>query len=372
MGPRSRAVVLLLLAAFAGCRDGATGPAQRALELSVSGWLERGATVRLDVRSGGDPVAPGRVTWSAEPASAAEFLAGGLARLLQTGRLEITARVDDREATNSLTVALPPYILFDDRVAGNRDIFRVRLDGTDRERITEDPADDADPTAGGGDVVFSSLRDGNAELYRIATGDIATRLTTTPDADERQPALSRDGAHLAFARAGEGTERVWTRSMLSSDDELRVTDGLDAESTIEVSPSWSPSTDRLVLTSIARGEADVWTVAATGSEASLLVGSGTAEVEPAWHPTEEKVAYAAVVVGGDTELFVADLAEGIARLTSRSGPDGQPAWLPDGRIVFTAWTGSGTALMWLDPADPELLHEIPLQDGEPRNPFGIY
>ena len=338
----------------------------------MAGWLERGATVELELRSGGEPVAPHRVTWTAEPASAAEFLAGGFARLLQTGPLEITARVVDREVTGSLTVALPPFILFDDRVSGNRDIFRVRLDGSDRDRITEDPADDADPTAGGGEVVFSSLREGNAELYRIGAGDTAIRLTTTPDADERQPALSRDGSHLAFTRASDGTERVWTRSM-STGDELRVTDGLAAESTIEVSPSWSPAADRLVLTSIARGEADIWTVGATGSDASLLVGSVTAEVEPAWHPTEEKVVYAAVIEGGDTELFAADLVEGtVTRLTDRSGPDGQPAWLSDGRIVFTAWTESGTALMWLDPADPDLIQAIPLQNGEPRNPFGIY
>lgn len=372
MRPRSRAVVLLTLAALAGCRDSSTGPAPPSLELTVSGWLERGAMVRLDVRSGSDPVAPDRVRWTAEPASAVEFLAGGLARLLETGTVDITARRDVRTATSSVTVGLPPSILFDDRVAGNRDIFRVRLDGSERERITDDPADDADPTAGGGVVVFSSLRDGNTELYRIAVGDTATRLTTTPDAEERQPALSRDGADLAFARTGAGTERVWTRSM-SNGDELRVTDGLAAESTVEVSPSWSPEADRLALTSIARGEADIWTVTATGSDASLLVGAPTAEVEPAWHPSAEKVVYAAVAGNGDGDLFLADLVEEtVTRITTRTGSDGQPAWLPDGRIVFTAWTESGTTLMWLDPADPDLVHRIPLQDSAPRNPFGIY
>ncbi|UCC24560.1 MAG: PD40 domain-containing protein [Gemmatimonadales bacterium] len=338
----------------------------------MSGWLERGAEIGLEVRLGGQLVSADEVVWSAGPATATEFLSGNRARLLEVGSLELTATVGDRSGSRTIDVVLPPQILFDDRVGGNRDIYMTRLDGSDLVRLTEDPADDSDPTAGGGWTVFSSLRDGNAELYALQDGMTGAQRLTETASDERQPALSRGGTQLAFARSEGGGNRIWTRP-LGGGPEDRVTDGLLAESGIEASPSWDPQAERLVLMSTADGNADIWSVSADGAAASLVVGTAQAEVEPAWHPDEDRVVFAATIPGEDPELFLADLAEGTTtRLTTRPGTEGQPAWLPDGRIVFTIWTESGTGLMWLDPAEPDVAYSIPVSGPLPQNPTGVH
>ena len=361
-----------LLVAFLGCDD-ATGPELEPASLSLTGWMERGAVAAADLRRGATPLSLDEATLSASPSDAVAFLGNGQLRFLRTGTVEIVAELDGETARTSVEVGLPPFILFDQIVGGNRDIYRMRLDGTEVVRLTSDAAEDAEPTAGGGAVVFTSRRDGNAELYRIPSDDTAPeRLTTTPDAEEREPALTRDGTAVAYARTGDGDPEVWT-SPLPDWNPARLTDGLGSMSAIEGSPSWSPEADRLALMSTAGGDADVWIVTAQGDPGTLLAGESGPEVEPAWHPTEDRVVLVATMATGDAELFLVDLTDGeTTRLTNRLGIDGQPAWLPDGRVVFTAWEGTTRSLRWLDPAEPGRSWEILTGATSPANPAGVY
>ena len=312
------------------------------------------------------------VTWSAAPAASASFPEPGLVRFEATGSVTLTARADGQEATTSVTISAPPDLVFDMARDGNRDIFRAALDGRDVERLTSDPTDDTDPTVGGGTLVFTSRRSGNAELFaRPIEGTQLEQLTETED-DEIQPALSRDGQRVAFASDRDGVFQVWTAA-LDGANPVRATDGLGFDAALEGSPSWAADGGTLALMSTARGNADVWTVEVPGSDGTPVADGTEPELEPAWHPTEEQLVFAAVT-DGDAELFHLDLTTGtLTRLTTRPGSDGQPAWLPDGRIVYTAWTDGEPALRWLDPADPELVQEIPIETGErPQNPHGIF
>src|SRR5690625_4538791 len=104
-----------------------------------------------------------------------------------------------------------PFVAFDLLIGGNRDIYRVDLDGSGLERLTTSPAEDREPTVAGESVVFVSYRDGNAELYALSLADpeaAPVRLTTTA-ASETQPALSPDGSRLAFMSDVSGVPRLW-------------------------------------------------------------------------------------------------------------------------------------------------------------------
>ena len=364
--PIRSALVLLLAAACGG--SGGTEPGPRSDGGSLAaivavGRLERGLPVVLRaVTSEGDTLAPRSVAWRVSPADAGT-LGGDTLRLRRAGPVQVTAIHEGDELTRTLDVAVPPTILFDMVVDGNRDIYRAALDGGDLVRLTTHAAADSDPTVAGDVVVFVSDRDGNDALYRTTlAGGGEVRLTKTSN-PEKHPTLSPDGTRLAFVR-GFGLTRLYVAAADGTGAQRPdPTHGHDG--TLEVSPAWSPDGKTLAFVSTAGGNPDLYLW--SGGKATLLEGTSGGEFEPAWSPDGQWIAFASNRTG-DTELYLLRLSDGaVTRLTERAGSDGQPAWLPDGRIVYVAYTGSTPALRWLDPERPGEVHEIPLP-GPARNP----
>src|SRR5207253_8283754 len=160
-------------------------------------------------------------------------------------------------ATEAPKVAPPPAIVFDWLRNGNRDIYRAALDGKDTVRLTSDPGDDQHPTERAGTVVFTSYRDGNGELYAVpSTGGAERRLTTTA-ANETQPALSPDGRHIAYLSDESGVPKLWLCDADGTNPRA-LTVGFGFPGSIEASPSWAPSGDRLVFVSTANGHAGLF------------------------------------------------------------------------------------------------------------------
>src|SRR2546429_9942 len=115
-----------------------------------------------------------------------------------------------RPASEGPNGAAPPAVVFDWMRNGNRDIYRAALDGRDVVRLTSDPGDDQHPTERAGAVVFTSYRDGHAQLYAVAAtgGGTARRLTNTAF-NETQPALSPDGTKIAYLTDSSGVPKLW-------------------------------------------------------------------------------------------------------------------------------------------------------------------
>ncbi len=250
-----------------------------------------------------------------------------------------------------------PALVFEAVDGGNRDLWRVSLHGGDLARLTTSTSDDTYPTVGGGRVVFTSYRTGNAELFSVPlAGGAETRLTTTP-AKEIQPALSRDGRMLAFARDGGGFFRLWAGADAGS--AARLTGSYGDGPPIEGSPAWAPDGLRVAFMSTAGGTADLWAASAGGTP-SLLAGGPHAEVEPAWSPDGKRVAFVSNR-DGDDEIYLLTLATGaVERLTERAGSDAQPAWLRDGRLAWLARDGAAAEVRWMHPDAPRAAHVVPV------------
>jgi Tol biopolymer transport system component len=363
----------VILAGVSGC-GGATGP-QFLLDVTTDGRLERSAVVDVQVRFQGGLVDDSLVQLTADPDNAVQLLSATRARFVSAGPVTLTAeaevepgRIERGELT--LDVAVPPRIVLDLLRAGNRDVYSMALDGMDLVRLTMASGDDIDPTAAGALVVFTSYRDGNAELYSVPVGGgTAVRLTASAE-DETQPALSPDGARLAFATNPSGVPRIWTADSGASGAQA-ATPGFSSPAAIEASPSWAPTGTRLVFVSTTNGTANLFTVQTGGQPSELLAGSDT-DVEPAWSPDGTQVVFASDRTG-DGELFLLTIGTGaLAQLTNRVGDDGEPAWLPDGRIVYTAFGNGAPSLRWLDPANPAAVFEIPTSGDEARRPARLF
>jgi len=225
--------------------------------------------------------------------------------------------------------------------------------------------------------VFTSYRDGNGELYSIAAtggggaGGTERRLTSSA-ANETQPALSPDGRQIAYLSDESGVPKLWM-SAADGTNRQPLTAGFGFAGSIEASPSWAPSGDRLVFVSTAQGNAGLFQLVIGTGAVSALVQDSTPNVEPAWSPDGQRIAFASER-NGATQLYLLDVASGVVRLLKGApagGTNGEPTWLSDGRVVYMDWGSGVTGLYWLDPATPDAAHTIDLGPGVPGHPKGV-
>jgi hypothetical protein len=276
-------------------------------------------------------------------------LAPGATTPARRWELDVPKSVKTFSFTLYVSTPVVPVIVFEMWPGNDHDVYRMGIDGNDVLKLSTSAMTDGSPTVAAGKVVFTSYRDGNAELYSVPlTGGAETRLTTTTGTNETAPALSPDGTKLAWvAGPSGGLTKIWSGTSTAGSAAQAIPGLADA---IQSSPNWKDATT-LAFTMAAASSADIWR-AVPGNAPTLLASGSTAEVEPAWSPDGSKVVFASNRTG-DTELYLLDVGTGtVTRLTTRSGSDGAPTWLADGRIVFTCIQGIQFHLCLVDPASP--------------------
>lgn len=114
----------------------------------------------------------------------------------------------------------------------------------------------------------------------------------------------------------------------------------------------APSPDGSEIVFVAGG--DLWTVAATGGAARLLVAHPATETRPLWSPDGARIAFLSTRTGNG-DIYVLDLATG--RVTRRTFDDGREqldSWSRDGKwLYYSSSSGdiSGMNDVWRVPAD---------------------
>lgn len=183
---------------------------------------------------------------------------------------------------------------------GQIGLFLAAADGT-QERPLVTPADvdyNATWATDGAAIVFTSERNGSADLYRVRPdGTGLERLTDSPAYDD-QAALSPDGTQVVFVttRAG-GTADLWTMDL-----KTRRAKALASGPGGDFRPSWSPdgrwiafSSDRGSNLPFAHGRwehlqlVDVYIVQPDGSGLKRLTTHGGFCGSPKWTADSRRV-----------------------------------------------------------------------------------
>jgi Tol biopolymer transport system component len=190
------------------------------------------------------------------------------------------------------------------------DLWLADADGKNPERITDVKGYDAEATwcHKGGKMIFTSVRDGDLELYERKDDGTITRLTHTPGYDGGA-FYSPDCSEIVW-RAGrpEGAALDEYRSLLA--------EGLIRPKNVEI-----------------------YVANADGSNPRRLTNNGAANFCPYFTPDSKRVIFAsnATVGGREFDLYLVSRHGGpLERVTTAPGFDGFPFFSPDGKWIVWA------------------------------------
>jgi Tol biopolymer transport system component len=215
-----------------------------------------------------------------------------------------------------------------------------------------------------GQIVFSSKRDGNYEIYIMnPDGTQQTRLTYT-EANEQHPVGSPDGKFIAFSASYEGDEEIY-RMQIDGSDITRLTTSLGND----WGPAWSPDGNWLVFASqrdkIEGYEGpppELYVINNDGSGLRRLTNNTTSDSCASWSPDMLQIAFSSFRYDFDfVRLMVLDSDGTVAQLPLVIPEDAYcPVWSPDGQqIAFnTADVQNGNGDIWMVYPDGTGLHQL--------------
>ena len=182
-------------------------------------------------------------------------------------------------------------------------------------------------------IAFTSMRDGNTEIYVMdGDGKNQRRVTDNPTYD-RYPTWSPDGKMIAFvSNRNKGRNQIWVIHA-EGRNPVRLTDGGS-----DSYPDWSPDGRKIAYAAnhvpedhdLAPG--GIVVMDADGKGKRLLKNQGG--IHPSWSPDGDRIAFISGNIGGTRHVHVMDADGGNPRqLTRDAGHKRNPSWSPDGRHI---------------------------------------
>ncbi len=176
----------------------------------------------------------------------------------------------------------------------------------------------------GGDALYASISvGGNSEIYRVRINGSNTEKVIGGWGIQVSPSASPDGKKIAFVSNRGGSPQVYVRDLAGGKD-LRVSHA----GGYSTSPSWSPAGDKIAFTSQAGGKFSLYTVKPDGSDQRLLVSADGDCTDPSYSPDGRYVVYTFQKKGySELKIISADGRWGKSLYSGLSGV-GSPAWSP--------------------------------------------
>ena len=222
-----------------------------------------------------------------------------------------------------------PKIAFSSTRDGNQEIYVMDIDGGNQVRLTDDPANDLEPSwsPDGKRIAFVSRRSGVRQIY-VMDSDGQNVMRLTNEAINREPAWSPNGKKIAYTRS-KGGFQVW---VMDADGQNRIQLTQLGKNN---QPTWSPDSKRIAFASFRGVGTGIYVMDENGKNQERLTPDRQFTANPSWSPDGNWIAYGALDEENSFQIYVAR-AVGVPRLErlTRNLPHKlQPAWSPDGTTI---------------------------------------
>jgi TolB protein len=169
------------------------------------------------------------------------------------------------------------------------------------------------------------------------------------------PAVSPDGARLAFDASWGGPRRLWIADPRGRNPRQAADDATEAVA--HVRPRWSPDGAKLVFQNIERTKFDVRIADLGGGGLTWVTNDLALDLHPVWHPSGREIVFSSQRSGGLNLWSVPVDATGapcgrFRQLTTGAGQDLGAAFSRDGRRLAFAVLRQNAEL-WRLPVAPE-------------------
>jgi uncharacterized repeat protein (TIGR03803 family) len=265
----------------------------------------------------------------------------------------VTATDDDTGSATgeaTVTVVQNEKIVFASYRDDNGEIYVMNSDGTNQTRLTNNPAQDNDPSfnSDGSRIVFTSYRDGQGEIYVMnADGTNQTRLTFTNSAVEAQPRFCADGSKIIFISNRDNLNGIW---IMNSDgtNQTRLTKNPGG---FDFVPTFSPDGSKIAFASLRGKNYDIWIMNANGSNQTQLTTDAAVDIQPAFSPDGSRIAFRSNRSDNNEEIYVMNTdGTNATRLTFNAAYDASPSFSPDGsRIAFASYRDGNLEIYSMNP-----------------------
>lgn len=175
------------------------------------------------------------------------------------------------------------WIVFEVNENGDSDLYRMRPDGSEQQRLTNNPEKDwmAAWSPDSQWIVFVSLENGSGQIYRMRPDGSEQQHLDTPD-DARSPEWSPDGEWIAFFTFANYADYLYRMRSDGSDLQFLCSLGIGGNM------DWSPDSEWIVFQNrMTGGHIDICRIGVDGTDHQCLTTNPDIDLNPQWSPLVE-------------------------------------------------------------------------------------
>ena len=226
--------------------------------------------------------------------------------------------------------------------ARSSELHVVDVDGFGARQLTAFKSPLVSPawSESGRDLYFASLRGAAWNIYAVPSAGGTARQASRGGTLNIAPAVGPDGA-VAYASNKDGNSEIYVANADGSGGRR-----LTVNRSIDTSPAWSPSGQRIAFTSDRGGSAQVYVMDRDGGNQRKLISGYSYSDSPQWSPKGDKICFV-VRTGGKFDVYVANADGSNPRALQTEGSNENPHWSPDGRLIVFSSNRTGTKNLFI-------------------------